>query len=555
MTASTRRRLRAGALSCTLMVIAPTLALAGPVEPSPLMPFPQKLSGELPYDVTDVSNQVGRFVKEERIPQAQRLFDIFSWQTFIALNWPADPSGKPILNGPPRNDVPLVWEYWINASQVFKPNGVAPDPWPVSPSVLGRSLQRNRAAGKPHIEAHDTLQAFSGPLVDQNGKWVRYEILMNRTEYDYIVHNTLYNQEGQALFNLDHQVAFPVNDGRKRHGSMEIKLAWKELGPNDIQERFLVRKADLYNPDTGKYERNKLVGLVGMHVAVRTASSPQWIWATFEHVDNVRVKQAELKVNGKYVQMQPNFANLNTPTALPNQLPPMNAVIDPKTGLPVPVTAASTQPPTTWLMANTTNPVQVMRVIPLDPATEELNAQAQAVLRQAGSALQYYELIGTQWPVHPKAPAVPGGQGSAPESIVNKTPGNMVPVYLVNSIMETYFQKGIQNAGPLEQDDRLAPNNDGVDTTQVFGTESCVGCHYSAGSVIGFKKDGRGNYLRTAEGMKLPIYGENSNFGLTGSGNFSWLLQIYAQSTDAPKTHNVPKQPKQDKPLVSHPTP
>ena len=29
-----------------------------------------------------------------------------------------------------------------------------------------------------------------------------------------------------------------------------------------------------------------LVGLVGLHVVQKTKQLPQWMWATFEHVDN-----------------------------------------------------------------------------------------------------------------------------------------------------------------------------------------------------------------------------------------------------------------------------
>jgi hypothetical protein len=87
--------------------------------------------------------------------------------------------------------------------------------------------------------------------------------------------------------------------------------------------------------------------------------------------------------------------------------------------------------------------------------------------------------------------------------------------------METYFQKGFQTAGPLEQDDRLGPNSS-VDSKMVFGTESCVGCHYSAGACISFRKG--------ADGTPQPIFGENGNGGDTGNANFSWLLQLEAKS-------------------------
>jgi mono/diheme cytochrome c family protein len=113
----------------------------------------------------------------------------------------------------------------------------------------------------------------------------------------------------------------------------------------------------------------------------------------------------------------------------------------------------------------------------------------------------------------------------------------VLPVFLVNTTMETYFQKGTQPAGALEQDDRLPADSlipgKAIDNTQVTGTESCVGCHYSAGIAVGFKKDAQGND-QIVDGHKVPIYGENGHFGKTGNGNFSWMLQIEASSVSEP---------------------
>ena len=91
--------------------------------------------------------------------------------------------------------------------------------------------------------------------------------------------------------------------------------------------------------------------------------------------------------------------------------------------------------------------------------------------------------------------------------------------------------KGTQTAGALEQDDRLI-NAPPIDDTVVSGTESCVGCHYSSGLCIGFKKNLDGSDARDPDThRKVPVFGENSHFGKTGNANFSWLLQIEARST------------------------
>ncbi|WP_142525918.1 hypothetical protein [Methylacidimicrobium cyclopophantes] len=416
---------------------------------------------------------------------------------------------------------------------------------------------RAKAAWRQHTTSADqNFQAFSGPLVDQNGKWVRYEVLVNNEEFDYIITNRLYSLDGQVEYTqkaADNEIAFPIDSESKHsHGAIEVKFAWKELGPNDDRSRFFTRSirvqlSEPYSAGQKPPTREIDAGLVGMHIAMRTRSSPEWIWATFEQIDNVRSNP--LPGGG---QSHPNFFNPHS-DAMPNQLPPKNATLDPKTGSPViePDPAKAT----TWIEHLTTTPVQVTRVEvptqgtlnPLDKqiavSTAALNAQVQAALRQARSVFQYYELIGTQWPVRPNAPAFAGGNRSAPESITHKTPGDVVPVFLVNTTMETYFQKGLQPAGPLEQDDRLADGAPPIDNTPVFGTESCVGCHYSAGAAVGFRRKEDGGFQLDGNGRRIPIFGQNSHFGKSGNANFSWLLQIEART--APLPNSAPAKPRE----------
>src|SRR6266705_80574 len=68
--------------------------------------FPGTFSSDLPYDVNpaklaaaladDLKTASAQPPSEEmRVPKSQRLFDIFAWQAFLALNWPADASGNP----------------------------------------------------------------------------------------------------------------------------------------------------------------------------------------------------------------------------------------------------------------------------------------------------------------------------------------------------------------------------------------------------------------------------------------------------------------------------
>ena len=521
---------------------------------------PVRLSSELPFDVN--VKEVRALVNQGKVIDAHRAFDVLAWQAFVALNWPANVKGGPDKSKTIADTLaPRVWSFWRPAETVFLPGGKKPAPWSVTNNrALNTPVFRTKAAWRQHTSSADeNFQAFSGPLVDQHGKWVRYEVYINKSEFDYIFVNELYSQDGQVAFSKrpkNNSVDFPANIGRTKHGAIEIKLAWKELkeGVDDFSRfyhnRVKVTLSEPWKPGQTEPETKVIdAGLVGMHIAMRTQSSPEWIWSTFEQVDNVRVN---LDRHGKPVR--PNFFNpdLNEPA---NVLPERNATIDPKTGHPVIVSGSAA---TTWVESLTTKPVQTARVEvptqgqlnPLDAKLREvaqaLNKEFQDQLKRLNSVFQYYELIDTQWPVHPNAPAFAGGANSAPESISNKTPGDVIPVFLVNTTMETYFQKGQQEAGALEQDDRLAPGAPSIDSTVVIGTESCVGCHYSAGIAIGFKRNAAGEEI-LQNGYPIPIYGENSHFGKTGNAHFSWLLQLEAKAKprkaaalEPPAPHNAP---------------
>jgi hypothetical protein len=548
-------------ISVTCALVAEESSTATPpVQESTGNSFPTPLSPDLPYDV-DVA-KVRKLDNEGKIAVAQREFDILAWQAFIALNWPADKDGQPDRSKTIADSDGLrVWNFWRSADSIFLADGAKPAPWEETAAFSEEPLTKDKAAWRQHTtRADQNFQAFSGPLVDQNGKWVRYQVLVNREEFDYIFENELYSQDGQVKFSQRPEantVDFPVNDGTKRHGAIEIKLAWKELGEHDDKSRFYhthVKVAVAEPAKQGEPPKIKEIeaGLVGMHISMRTQSSPEWIWATFEQIDNVRVNHYS---NGKPVH--PNFFNPELPQPV-NVLPPKNAIIDPKTGAVSIVT--DTTAPTTWVESLTSTPVQVARVdVPtqgtLNPLDKELglvaaaiNSEVQALLQKANSVFQYYELIDAQWPVNPNAPAFAGGDNSAPESITHKTPGDMVPVFLVNTTMETYFQKGEQPAGPLEQDDRLAPGAPPIDSTPVFGTESCVGCHYSSGIAIGFKKDKSGKEILNLNSLPTPIYGENNHFGKTGNANFSWLLQIEAKARPRGQAPTAPRAPVEEQP-------
>ena len=581
--------LGAAAVACGLVQV---LAAAPPKADAGLAPA---ATGEslafnpvIPVDVDDGTGDFSLIHNRDNIPEARRIFDIFAWRLFVALNWPSAADGLPDAKITLSEDAregswrPRVWQAFAEVNSLYKQYGAAPEPWnggafpgfdpkKVEPGVLwmySKIINRHTLDRTQILD--ESKQAFTGPLVDQQGKWVRYQVRVNRTSYEYIRQNGLYSLEGQAKFSQTNTLRFPENGdpiGGKpfQFGTMELKLAWKQLAEYDKKKNGAFKAADYsfttidgfkalaakmtWNSDPARFlvrwsriihngstpasqtpEPDPMplpMGLVGMHIAVKTRSSPQWVWTTFEHVDNVQVDDLEhVDINGKKARLRPSFNNPELPTKLPNILAPMNSKPDTSGQF------------TDWDEALTKTPVQVTRVIPIPLQTQRVNRAAQQALAKDKSVLRFYELIGSQWPVAPRSPAFPSGNNSSPESIVLKTPGRMVPVYVANTTMETFFQKGVQPAGPLAQDDRLGPGQV-ADSTLVFGTESCVGCHYSAGMCLGFKRDAEGKLIYN-EGNKVPIFGYYANGGHNGNSDYSWLLQMKAQSTEPPRPPSEP---------------
>ncbi|MEJ0078040.1 MAG: hypothetical protein WDO17_21895 [Alphaproteobacteria bacterium] len=477
--------------------------------------FAPTLTSQLPGDA--FTPAIGPLVQQQQFQLIQRLFDLWSWQAFLAMNWPTDSSGAPAssITGYSATYAPL-WSAWHDAGEIYLPNGAKPVPCGQPTAALQASRGRNLAAfarrnvAAPPAAAAESRtatrvllnvsavgellhgrapaapsktkineidQAFSGPLFDQNGNPTFYEILMDNNEVGYLCANTLYNLNGQIAFssNSANKVQFPSGTWQQNgSGAFELKLAWRILTTSDNAARFFNMPAYVF---LNNQWVQRTIGLVGLHIAHKTQNAPQWIWSTFEQVDNLSV-DAVANPTGN-----PSYFNPNCPTCLVN-IPP------------------SGNPP-----VNT--PVQVLRMIPIPLDKQTLNSQAQAALRAQNSVWQYYQLIDTQWPTNPSAPPTPPGDNNLPQSINNKPGGNPTPVYLTNATMETYFQAGNQNAGNMEEG---GPTS----SQQAFGTESCMGCHSSAGIAT--------------SGTNL----NNVNFSGQLTADFSWLMQMKAKFATSP---------------------
>jgi hypothetical protein len=388
-----------------------------------------------------------QFVPPFDLDGLQHGFDYYSWLTFIALN-ASTPNAAPL----PQNDAPLLWQSYAEISDILLPGGKTPAPWG-SPRVIpdvcksipgAANLRVLRKSSLAKTLTGEVIEPFdTGPLIDQNGNYVRYEILVNQPMFEYIVQNGLYSVAGQAAFTTP--VAFPEakNDTDANGndlptgtvGAIMVKAAWKVIGANDDPSRFHIVHGLAYNPPS---ENPKIaescskvtLGLVGWHAAHKTADAPQWIWSTFEHVDNVP-SDADIvarKLAAHYNFYRPGCSAADCPV---NQPPPRPWNPDVQ---PFPGDYRS----------------QITRVIPLTDETIELNDGFQAIL--AGTVWNNYELISTQWPTDATSKVDPTGVPA--------------PVFLANTTLETYIQGMVPQA-----------------------SSSCMDCHNNAAATSGRESD------------------------------------------------------------------
>jgi hypothetical protein len=384
------------------------------------------LSAVLPYDVT--LRKTPPRILETTI---RADFDLFSWESFVALNW--RPDGKGVIGD--RSDNPTVWETWKESYEIFLPDGKAPAPWgkgsfvpPACAKDKGTGLKLLAQVGKTPNVLDEMDQPFkTGPLIDQNGQYTRFEILVNREMFNYIEQNKLYSFDGQNQFKG--KVVFPSGSiNNKTYGAIMVKAAWKILGKGDDASRFHTAKALVYVPPTDDPVIRETcyvatVGLVGLHIGTKTDICPQWIWSTFEQVDNVP-KYGNYSNNGHYNYFNPKqgYAEMNNAPARP-----WDPNIKGQKGS------------------------QIVRLNEIARGTDSLNMIFRKKLRAVNpkSVWQYYELVGTQWPVNP---------GQLPA-------GNPFPLFMANTTLESYIQGIVK--------DNKVQHIPGV-------SSSCMGCHNGA---------------------------------------------------------------------------
>ena len=377
-----------------------------------------------PKDNTDFD---ASFIYLNLEKNAQDPFDIFSWQTFVALNWPADEGGAPI-GGPigTHPNLPRVWQSWKQPGEVF--------------GLAGEDA-RCRSGADTSLATDMILQSSGKPLIDRNLNYVVFDTRMNDRTEQYIVANGLDSAEGQRRFRqAGKTVDFPLGHYEDksartggRLGAIALKTSWKiiDAGASEEAETYYTVDGLIAVPaarsETGEALciRTRL-GLIGMHIMHRTASGNggDWIWSTFEHVNVAPIGDNSLDPNNILGELFVDGCRADSVESQRYDLFNPDCKGCPTNTTPEAEWKWFEDPP--YARGHAVRGAfgtQVVRCWEIFESTAHVNTVWHARLRD--TVWSNYRLISTQWRGSPGSELFPNGE---------------VPRFLTNVSLETYDQ-------------------------------------------------------------------------------------------------------------------
>lgn len=406
---------------------------------------------------------------KKQYDDVQTQFDTEMWETFIALCWPADglsvvpkghitgqKDGRAIFENYPfnydlfllnlrdtTNFKPIAWGD-TKALDIQRRTRWAKD----CPDLIVAATEKGITNMASLLPLDEFIQASNEaaphvPLIDQHQNFVWSTVTFNKITYDGVVKPQLEtkkgienakkkgkkqrvhhvypekNNNGKVVYQdtLFDQTVYELDD---ESGAMHLKTAWKILGEGDDPAKFHTAWAATLFQNVNFANREELesqcglvqVGLVGMHITLKTADQPNFIWATFEHIDNCpEAGNIEDKPYNFY-----NYAEKEKDALMANKIPTPNDST---------ISDLVTQPKWFNPRGAKIHPSQIIREEPITEGTKEINKKYQQALKNTVWA--NYQLIGTQW--------------------TNPTTQEFTPARLANSTLESFDQKGASCMG------------------------------------------------------------------------------------------------------------
>lgn len=445
-----------------------------------------------------------------------RAYSELAWQDFLALSLPvaaADAGGKFTSIPDPASGLSsysssrtgsykTVWGTFTSADDLFQTGGVEPKEFgslPVLPRACSDRLTEDQKKlpvlsniAKSGIQDEYVQANRMGPVIDQNGNYLRYGIGFNNVMHDYVVKQKLFSIRGQEDYGkANPSVLWPSGDNSSHAiGSIFVKSSWKIIAGNDKPDDFYTMNALIYTPEHGTFGEEptvekddcevKQVGLVGLHIVHRTPSAPQWVWATFEHTKNAPYHD-EIDTQEEVKALREKKASYSL------------FDIDKCAGAAGSSGCQINQVPAhPWnpLVVNKAKATQVVRMVRPGKIATDINSEVAKALESnkvAGPWKNYF-LVDVQFPTVLGLRDTSSGVAKENSAYPDGVP---TPSFLANSTMETYIQglSAEQNAHGTPPASGGAVSQSADSHGAVLGvprvTSSCISCHYDATTSTG----------------------------------------------------------------------
>lgn len=297
----------------------------------------------------------------------------FAWEEFFALNWRSSYNKNGLRDNPDttwtwdNNTQPFpdlaVWETYAHRTELRPAHGrrtrfdkpptysfkKGPRIPPGVSFTLFNNLDENNEIGSCDVYAR--VNSY------QEQYRVLYQAKCNRDEYEYIFYTF---PDDQALTNAtlnnktnirNYNDYYPGANGNTCNcpstykilclpcgntpnpfyrnklytGAMEVKTAWRSLTPQDDVSKFFTRTVLLYEKEgDSTVALNKTYALIGLHIIHKTANYPNFIFATWEHVDVEQSNMGYIELDTGGNEIPPLVANYK-------RLHPIDRIIDQST--------------------------------------------------------------------------------------------------------------------------------------------------------------------------------------------------------------------------------
>jgi hypothetical protein len=333
-------------------------------------------------------------------------FQAWSWTAFASWIQSDPATGQPRFLGLPTPD-----DLDVNGGQA-RPEAMA---------VRQRTLRLSPRDPKPQSMS-SVAQATGNPLIDQTGRAVYYAVHMEATYFA-----TTQQYYGPTNYqNATPTTTYPV-------GATVLKSAWRIVQPNDIAVKAYITPAtiDLLESDgqgglkPNGQTANVTVALVGLHVVGVVQDHPEFLWATFEQVENAPDLPPNAQPNTPVSQQNFTFYKAGTPVSQSNQA---NSQQNP---LSINPTTQAVTPITNVFRQFTYGNAAQNRAA--DIAAINKNSQEQigsGSVKTVPQVFANYRLVGTLW-MQPN---------SLQPGVGNLQPQGVGSVSLANSVLETFAQ-------------------------------------------------------------------------------------------------------------------